>query len=401
MIRKATRRVFPGRPSPKLFSAAYFWRGLSAPLVAWSLLLEGESLPQIALILQFSLVVLALNTGLAIALFKDRLVKLLAGVRFYLIDGLVTLSFNLWVLLLTPPRHYYRPYWDVFWPYLAMTLAIAVAQIRHRPLVAAAVAIVSSILLNVSLGVLNGYPLSGIEWGIVGNRVVWLAVIVAVARYVVWFFDQGAEAGASLLSRVQDSVVLLPTFKRSGSFWTISYAEKTAQIRPRVGIRYIHLLLGSPGQSILALNLRQQAEGAPVSDFPPAQDKESYVPLAKSRAGPLLDKTAKEQYRKRIGFLEGELQKPEVRDDVEKSSKFECELTFLKRELSRSTDLHGRDRHAGDERERARVSVQKAIRAAIKDIGDWNPVLRDHLDASIGTGTYCSYNAEEPIDWKL
>jgi non-specific serine/threonine protein kinase len=41
--------------------------------------------------------------------------------------------------------------------------------------------------------------------------------------------------------------------------------------------------------------------------------------------------------------------------------------------------------------ERARISVTKAIRTAIRLIGKHCPDLAAHLDASIQTGRFCSY----------
>ena len=53
--------------------------------------------------------------------------------------------------------------------------------------------------------------------------------------------------------------------------------------------------------------------------------------------------------------------------------------------------------------ERARVSVTKAIRAAVGAIGEECPELGRHLDSSIRTGRFCVYAppGQVPPRWEL
>jgi hypothetical protein len=65
--------------------------------------------------------------------------------------------------------------------------------------------------------------------------------------------------------------------------------------------------------------------------------------------------------------------------------------------------LGGRDRVGASPAERARVSVTKAIRSAIKTIERHSPALGEHLGSSIRTGQFCSYAppGEVPPRWRL
>jgi hypothetical protein len=72
-------------------------------------------------------------------------------------------------------------------------------------------------------------------------------------------------------------------------------------------------------------------------------------------------------------------------------------------QLAAAVGLGGRDRDAGSPTERARSTVTKRIRSAIKRIAERHPALADHLAARIETGTYCVYRPDplHPIEWDL
>ena len=67
------------------------------------------------------------------------------------------------------------------------------------------------------------------------------------------------------------------------------------------------------------------------------------------------------------------------------------ELAELVSHTRAATGLGGRSRRFDDETERARTSVQKAIRRAIANIGRDAPRLADSLRASVHTGYRCWY----------
>ncbi len=89
--------------------------------------------------------------------------------------------------------------------------------------------------------------------------------------------------------------------------------------------------------------------------------------------------------------------------DPERAARAGEERDFLVAELAGAIGLGGRDRRMGSPSERARVSVTRAIRAALARIGDQSSALGDHLERTIRTGTYCSYapDPRAPIDWRI
>jgi class 3 adenylate cyclase/tetratricopeptide (TPR) repeat protein len=190
-------------------------------------------------------------------------------------------------------------------------------------------------------------------------------------------------------------------FLREGEFWTIRYDAGTFRLRDVKGLRYIAMLLGQPGRETHVLELVHAAEGLP----PDAQAAVDVTDLSISRGdeAPVLDAQAKEAYGRRLQELGAELEQARDWNDPERVARLEEEIDALTDELARATGLGGRDRGLPSPAERARVSVTKAIRAAIRGIDRHDAALGAHLTASIRTGRFCSYAppGEVPPDWRL
>jgi hypothetical protein len=117
----------------------------------------------------------------------------------------------------------------------------------------------------------------------------------------------------------------------------------------------------------------------------------------------LLDLRAREAYRRRLRELEEDLEEARAWADPERAARAQAEIDALTGELARAAGLGGHGRSLATPAERARVSVTKATRAAIRTIARHNPALGDHLAASVNTGRFCSYAppGEAPPTWSL
>jgi hypothetical protein len=177
-------------------------------------------------------------------------------------------------------------------------------------------------------------------------------------------------------------------FQREGEFWTVAYEGTTCRLKDVKGLRYIACLLGAPGRDVHALELAAAVGGE--------------RPAAES-AAPVLDARAKEAYRRRLRELGEELEQARRWNDPERIARFEDEIDALTAELASAAGLGGRDRRVPSTAERARVSVTKAIRTAIRVIERHHPQLAAHLAASVRTGRLCRYAppGETPPRWSL
>jgi AAA ATPase domain len=192
-------------------------------------------------------------------------------------------------------------------------------------------------------------------------------------------------------------------FTRDGDFWTISYEGETTRLGDLKGLRYIALLLAAPRSDLHVLELVAAAEGS-TGALDSAGLADGGLSVSRPTAlDPFLDARAREQYRARLEDLRGDLEEARRFHDDERAARLELEIDALVGELTRSAGLGGRNRPSASPAERARVSVTKAIRTAIKLIQRESPALAEHLDAAIRTGRFCSYAppGEAPPRWQI
>ena len=193
-------------------------------------------------------------------------------------------------------------------------------------------------------------------------------------------------------------------FRREGDYWTVAYQGELARLRDAKGLGYLACLLDRPGQEVHVLELVGAVDGRPAG---PAQGRPGDVAQAGLRvsrleaADPLLDAQARAAYRRRLRELEEELEEARSWSDAERAARAEAEIDALTGELARAAGLGGHGRSLATPAERARVSVTKATRTAIRTIARHCPALGDHLAASVRTGRFCSYAppGEAPPAW--
>jgi hypothetical protein len=195
-------------------------------------------------------------------------------------------------------------------------------------------------------------------------------------------------------------------FAISGEYWTISYLGTTFSLKDVKGLIYLQHLLQHPGQEFHALDMLNRAGGATASLSPNADvasllESVGVTVGGLGDAGEMLDARAKQEYKRRLFELRKEREELLEGSDHERAVKVERELEFLAQELGRALGLGGRDRRMGSAAERARLSVTRAIRAAVQKISEHHGRLAELLDRAIRTGTFCLYtpDANHAISW--
>jgi tetratricopeptide (TPR) repeat protein len=194
--------------------------------------------------------------------------------------------------------------------------------------------------------------------------------------------EQACEPAAATVE------ALMAVFRRRGDGWEIGIGPHLAMIRDARGLGHLHALLEASGRDVAATELA----GTHASDL-----------AAREAHHALLDDKAKVAYRQRIRDLQEDLEEADGASDIERSARLRVELDMLLDELRRAVGLLGRDRHAADTRERARVAVRKAIATSIERIAEHDQRLASILRATVATGHHCRYSPSElaPIDWQL
>jgi tetratricopeptide (TPR) repeat protein len=165
---------------------------------------------------------------------------------------------------------------------------------------------------------------------------------------------------------------------QTGDTWLVTFGNVEFHVKNVRGVRMLATLVAEPNREFHVIDL----SGTPSSDS-------ERVDLGDS--GPAIDEEARRQYRARVAELRGELEEAEEWNDTARAERAREELDAIEAELSRAVGLGGRHRRRGSAAERARVNVQRRIRDAIRRIEAFHPGLAKHLDRSVRTGTFCSY----------
>jgi hypothetical protein len=188
-------------------------------------------------------------------------------------------------------------------------------------------------------------------------------------------------------------------FSREGEYWTIVYQSTTSRLKDSKGLGFLAQLLVAPGREFHVLDLVNAGQGDRLAAPDRAGDLQTD---GLGDAGEVLDAAAKAAYRTRILELQEEIEEADAFNDPARSERAQGELDALVAQLAGAVGLGGRDRKAASNAERARVSVTKTIKDALKKISENDPMLGSHLVSTIKTGTYCSYTPDPrtPVEWQ-
>jgi tetratricopeptide (TPR) repeat protein len=205
-----------------------------------------------------------------------------------------------------------------------------------------------------------------------------------------------------LRTRIEDTQATPATgrhvLRREGEYWSVGFDGRSLRLRDSKGLRYLARLLAAPGQEIHALDL---VAGEGRGGAAPSRDDD--LVAGRERGEDLLDRQAVESYRHRLAELEQEIEEARSWGDPERAARAEEERDALVRELATAMGIGGRSRKAVTASERARVSVTRALKAALARIAEHHPELDEHLRRTVRTGTYCSYlpDPRVPADWDV
>jgi predicted ATPase len=167
-------------------------------------------------------------------------------------------------------------------------------------------------------------------------------------------------------------------FGREGPVWRLTFRGRTVRLPDMKGLHDLAELVRRPGTPVRCTQLMGSAVQA-------------------ADTGPAIDQQARLSYRSRITELQAQLADAQDARDQRGADRARLELDALIEHLSAATDRHGRSRRSGQSDERARSAVSWRIRAAIRRISAADPGLGQHLQDSVRTGTWCTYQPATPV----
>jgi hypothetical protein len=170
------------------------------------------------------------------------------------------------------------------------------------------------------------------------------------------------------------------TLTRDGDHWAFERAGRAFRIKDVRGLGMLARLVECRGSEVHALELAFDPGTAHAVDL--------------GDAGEILDSRARAAYKRRIEDLREELEEAERFADPGRASRLREELEMLTQQLAAAVGMGGRERRTGSAVERARITVQRRVREAIRKIAEQDPELGQHLDWTVRTGTFCAYEPD-------
>jgi hypothetical protein len=170
---------------------------------------------------------------------------------------------------------------------------------------------------------------------------------------------------------------------RQGREWRIEWRRRTAVVRHSVGMLHLAVLIANPGNEIHAVDLVAGVGALGAGGGGPRVSEQ-----------PLLDHAAMLEYRQRLDRLRESIDELETTGERAAAERARTERDWLLAELSGATGVSGRTRRFPDSGERARIAVGKAIRRALTQIGEIDPVISGHLRGTVHTGIRCCYRPD-------
>jgi tetratricopeptide (TPR) repeat protein len=192
-----------------------------------------------------------------------------------------------------------------------------------------------------------------------------------------------AELGAPPRRRTRTTALDAPHFRRVNDGWLVGWSGDAAHLPDSKGMRDLAQLLVRPGVDVHVSDLTGGRTGMDHG------------------TGEILDRRARDEYRRRLAELDTELAEAEAHHDRGRAEQARIEREFFVAELSAAVGLGGRARVQGDDTERARKAVAGRIKQAIDRIESVDTRLGRHLRNSIRTGTACCYEPETAVDWQF
>ena len=223
-------------------------------------------------------------------------------------------------------------------------------------------------------------------------RALGLTAIERDARAVAASLDPDARPADSAL-RAASSAVRTATFRRDGDVWSIGF-DRIVRLRHSKGLFYLSRLTGDPGREFHALDLAGQGAQGVDRVIGSSEAAALGLHVDGGSGGALIDDEAKTAYRARLRELQVDLDEAAASHDPVRAEAARIEMDALEAHLSAAFGLGGRARPEGSAAERARQSVTKAIREAMRRIAAGDSALGDHLERSVRTGLYCVYDPE-------
>ncbi|MDG1392337.1 MAG: hypothetical protein P8P69_09835 [Ilumatobacter sp.] len=161
-------------------------------------------------------------------------------------------------------------------------------------------------------------------------------------------------------------------------------------------------MLADPGREIHVLDLVAVERGSLPTGGIVEHGDDLHVGQGSSGLE-VIDDVARDAYRRRLAEVDDDIEEATMLNDLGRMELAQRDREYLIAELTSAVGFGGRTRSVGGSAERARTSVTRSLRYALRRMAEHHPALAAHLEQSVQTGTYCVYTPDPiaPLVWNL
>jgi hypothetical protein len=192
-------------------------------------------------------------------------------------------------------------------------------------------------------------------------------------------------------------------FRRHQKTWSIVFDGVHSSIPHRIGLKYIHVLLGRPNQFVSATylvdSLNSQSWPSPSLGITKTELGDGFE--AKPSGIDVFDKEELKRLRSSIKEIDEQIKELEPTANHEEIERLKVQKDALITYVKKGINKFGKPRKIGLKSESDRKSVRHAIVRALEAIDESNPNCSDFLRKHIKTGSSCCYHSGRVISWHL
>jgi DNA-binding response OmpR family regulator len=195
-------------------------------------------------------------------------------------------------------------------------------------------------------------------------------------------------------------------FREKEQGWFVRYNGESTQLKDSIDFKRIHYLLHRPDKEISSKDLVDKFLNPDPDSLDDRRRDMSSEQLAEEeglsetggfRGENTLDDRAIREYKERLQEIKDQLEFARGTGNEDRVAKLREEKEMILDELGWS----GAGDREKDSLDKHRKTVQKSISRGIDKISELHEALGKHLEESISTGYFCSYEPSEPMDWRL
>jgi hypothetical protein len=189
-------------------------------------------------------------------------------------------------------------------------------------------------------------------------------------------------------------------FRRDGDYWTLAYQGHECRLKDAKGLHYIAALVREPKREFHVLDLLLLTDPPPAATAAEEQLSTARRTFGNTDESPQADAHARTAYKSRLQEVQAELDEADRHHDLGRIAALQAEMAFLTEELTAAYGFQRHARRASDSHDQIRKNVTKRIRDSVGRLRREHPALGQHLDRSLKTGIFCSYEPEHTITWE-